>query len=65
VDNDPLTYDVYFGTDNPPTVVLSPDQSETTISKDLDPSTNYYWKIVVKDNNGGQTIGQTWNFKTD
>ena len=65
VDNDALTYDVYFGTDNPPTVVLSPDQSETTISKDLVASTNYYWKIVVKDNNGGQTIGQTWNFKTD
>jgi len=65
VDSDPLTYDVYFGTDDPPTVALSPDQSETSIIKNVDPSTNYYWKVVVKDNKGGETIGQVWKFKTD
>jgi|GEM_PF-392789 hypothetical protein len=28
-------------------------------------STKYYWKVVVKDNKGGQTIGQVWSFTTD
>ena len=31
----------------------------------MDPSTNYFWKIDIKDNHGGQTDGQIWNFKTD
>lgn len=29
------------------------------------PSKNYYWKVVVKDNKGGETIGQIWEFKTN
>jgi len=28
-------------------------------------STKYYWKVTVKDNKGGQTIGQVWSFTTD
>jgi hypothetical protein len=28
----------------------------------LNTATTYYWKIVVKDNNGGQAIGQVWSF---
>ena len=48
--SDILTYDVYFGTENQPTIVTS---------------ATYYWKIVVKDNKGGQTIGQVWIFTTD
>lgn len=31
----------------------------------LNSSTYYYWKVIVKDGNGGETIGQVWNFKTD
>ena len=65
VDNDPLSYDVYFGTSNPPTTIVSENQTGTTYSASLNASTNYYWKIVVKDDKGGQTIGQVWNFKTD
>lgn len=63
--SDTLTYDVYFGTANPPTVVFSANQSALTSSRTVSASTKYYWKVVVKDNKGGQTIGQIWSFTTD
>ena len=65
VDNDPLTFDVYFGTANPPTTIIAENQSATTIDVTLTPSTTYYWKIIVKDGKGGKSIGQIWDFKTD
>ena len=65
VDDDPLTFDVYFDTVNPPANVQSSDQSGTTLNVNLSASTNYYWRVVVKDDKGGQTIGQVWKFKTD
>ena len=65
VDSDPLTYDVYFGTNNPPTTKAGDNQTANTLTVDLSASSNYYWKVVVKDDKGGQTIGQTWNFQTD
>ena len=66
--SDSLTYDVYFGTVNPLTEneKVSTDQTQSTFeTPTLSATTNYYWKVVVKDNQGGQTIGQIWNFKTD
>ena len=69
VDGDPLTFDIFFDTVNPPTTKVGDNQSTTTLDVALDPSTNYYWKVVVKDTKDavilGQTIGQIWNFKTD
>jgi hypothetical protein len=65
VDDDPLTFDVYFGKVNPPVTKIAENQSGMSVAVDLSPSTDYYWKIVVKDNNGGTTIGQVWKFKTD
>ncbi|MHB1196920.1 MAG: hypothetical protein ACYC0A_08785 [Lutibacter sp.] len=63
--SDTLTYDVYFGTVNPPTVVTSANQSASTLTKTVAASTTYYWKVTVKDGKGGQTIGQVWSFTTD
>jgi len=65
VDEDPLTFDVYLGTNNPPTTKIGDNQSATSLTTAVNASTNYYWKVVVKDDKGGQTIGQIWNFKTD
>lgn len=66
VDNDVLSYDVYFGTANPPTSVAASNQTATSYTTPaLTASTTYYWKILVKDGKGGQTIGQIWSFKTD
>ena len=62
---DTLTYDVYFGTANPPATKIASDISAKTFSQNINPSTKYYWKVVVKDNHGGQTIGQVWDFTRD
>lgn len=64
--SDILSYDVYCGTDNPPTLkvgsaILTTSHSVTSLL----PVKNYYWKIVVKDNKGGETTGQIWEFKTN
>lgn len=63
--NDTLTFDVYFGMVNPPTTIIGDNQTSKILDVAVEASSNYYWKIVVKDNNGGGTIGQVWNFKTD
>lgn len=64
--NDVLVYDVYFGTTNPPTEKVASNSSTTSwTSTTLQVTTNYYWKVVVKDNKGGETIGQVWSFKTN
>ncbi len=64
--NDVLMYDLYYGTDKESLSVKSSNQTtkvfETT---NLDPSSTYYWKVVVKDGNGGETVGQVWQFSTD
>lgn len=63
--NDTLTYDVYFGTANPPTDVVSANQSAATLTQNVSTSKTYFWKVVVKDGKGGQTVGQVWSFTTD
>jgi hypothetical protein len=63
--NDTLTFDVYLETVNPPTTKISENQSETVLNVELTSSQSYYWKVVVKDDKGGITIGQVWNFQTD
>jgi len=65
VDNDPLVFDVFFGKANPPNVKISENQNTNTLSVAVELSTNYYWKVIVKDDKGGETIGQIWNFKTE
>jgi uncharacterized protein (TIGR02145 family) len=63
-DQDPLTFDVYFGNvANPPRVV------EGISSMSYDPgamgsSTVYYWKVVAHDDQGNSTEGPVWQFTT-
>ena len=63
---DTLTYDVYFGTDKNNLSEESTNLTTTNFETSaLEASTTYYWKVIVKDGQGGQTIGQIWNFITD
>lgn len=64
VDNDALTYTIYFGNSNPP---VSKEQNYTTetYSVSLNSGSTYYWKIDAQDSNGAITKGQVWQFKTD
>ncbi|WP_163411329.1 fibronectin type III domain-containing protein [Flavobacterium ajazii] len=59
-----LSYDVYFGTANPPVTKISENNTTKTIDVTLQPSKEYFWKVVVKDGKGGETVGQIWRFKT-
>ena len=65
VDNDVLTYDVYFGTETSPTTKVGDNQTTKTLSVSVNPLTNYYWKVVAKDGEGGESIGQIWSFNTN
>ncbi len=64
-DEDPLTYDVLFGKENPPTDTISFDQDSTTFQVEgLDHETTYYWQIIAKDDRGGKAEGDVWKFTT-
>ena len=64
VDNDALTYTVYFGDTNPP-VAVEQNYSSESYTVSLSSSHSYYWKVDVKDSKGAITKGQIWQFKTD
>ncbi|SHF87715.1 hypothetical protein SAMN05444396_102204 [Flavobacterium segetis] len=64
--SDVLTYDLFLGTTNPPTTKVVDNKTLTFYeATSLQATSIYYWKIVVKDNKGGETIGQIWSFKTN
>lgn len=60
-DNDPLTYDVYFGTSNPPPLLVS-GVTETSRNVNLQGAGTYYWRIVVRDDKQSAAMGQVWSF---
>jgi hypothetical protein len=62
---DVLSYDVYFGTANPPTEKIGNNISTLSTSIAVEPTKQYFWRVIVKDNKGGETIGQVWKFKTN
>jgi hypothetical protein len=62
---DILTYDVYFGLDNPPTAKVMENKTNTSFEVSTVGLKRYYWKVVVKDNKGGETSGQIWSFRTN
>ena len=63
-DGDPLTYDVYFGTNSNPPIASTNRTSASFTPAQLNNNTTYYWKIVAKDNQGHSTSGTVWNFTT-
>jgi len=61
---DNVTYDLYFGTDDPPPLEAS-DLNNTNFDPGLlDYSTTYYWRIVSRDSHGAETEGPVWSFTT-
>lgn len=63
-DGDALTYDVYFGTDNPPTTVVANSITATqhTVSG-LNQSGTYYWRVISRDPGDRTSISsEVWRF---
>lgn len=63
-EGDPLTYDVYLGTEDNPPLAVAGISTQTFTNETLQYSTTYYWKIVAHDDQGNSTDGEVWNFST-
>ncbi|MCD6345889.1 MAG: hypothetical protein J7L96_00570, partial [Bacteroidales bacterium] len=64
-EGDNLLYDVYFGENQNPTKVASDVETSSYLCLPLEYTTDYYWKIVVKDPYGHVVEGQVWHFTTN
>ncbi|GEM_PF-3360568 len=65
VEQDPITYTVYFGTDPDPTDVLAADLPDTTAPVPvLEPGHTYYWSVAATDGMGAESTRSTWSFST-
>ena len=62
-DGDPLSYDVYFGEDEPKLVVSGIKENTFSPGK-LEYSKEYMWKIVARDSKGAKAESPVWKFKT-
>lgn len=63
-ENDPLSYDVYFGDANPPPLVSPMQASPSFDPGSLDFNNQYYWKIIAHDNYWNMTESPLWTFTT-
>jgi len=61
---DTVTYDIYFGTNNNPPKVKSGHISTVYDYGTLEENTEYFWKIIAKDNHDETTTGDLWSFTT-
>jgi len=64
-DEDPVTYDVYFGTTSPPSKKVSNQSALIYDPGTMIYSTHYYWKIIAWDNQSASTVGPQWEFTTE
>ncbi len=63
-DHDPVTYDIYFGTNSPPPLVVSNQVGRSYDPGILDYTTQYYWRIISEDDHDHSSEGSTWHFTT-
>ena len=63
-EGDPLTYDIYFGTEATPPLVASGQTATTYDPGTLESNTEYLWKIIAHDDHSNTTEGPVWSFST-
>jgi hypothetical protein len=63
-DGDPLRFDVYFGVNSSPPLVSSDQAGRNYAPDTLDYNTQYYWRVVAKDDHDHETEGAPWSFTT-
>lgn len=58
-------YDVFFGTSNPPTSLVSSNQAGLSYSiGTLSANTTYFWRIAPRNSCGANNSGTVWSFTT-
>jgi len=63
-DNDPITFDIYFGTVSNPPLLAEGVSNPVYYLGNLFFGTTYYWKIIAHDNHGNLTESDIWHFTT-
>ncbi len=61
---DTAYFDIYIGTDSPPSLVQTGRVDTTFQPTALAGSTRYFWRIRAYDNHGDDTTGPIWQFTT-
>lgn len=64
VDNDIANYDVFFGTDNPPSLFSEALESEE-LTVEVSAGSIYYWFIVTEDEKGNQSQSIVYQFMVE
>ena len=64
VDDDITEYEVFFGTDSPPTTSIGVTE-ETSLSTQVITATTYYWRVVTKDSGNTTSSSEIFEFKTN
>ncbi len=64
IDNDIVSYDVYFGTANPPTM-LEVNTVSTSINVTVAATNIYYWRVVTNDSQGNNSQSEIFQFKVE
>jgi len=63
-DDDILTYDVYFGTSNPPQLMVNNQTGNYYDPGTMEVDTQYFWKIIAWDPYGTFNTSSIWSFTT-
>ena len=62
IDNDIVSYDIYFDTSNPPTS-LEGNTASTSINVSVAAVNTYYWRVITKDSQGNNSQSEIFQFK--
>lgn len=62
---DKAIYDLYFGTEPNPDLIASDLEKPNYYPGILEHNTQYFWKVVAKDEQGASTTGPEWTFTTN
>ncbi len=64
IDNDPLIYEIYFGTTSPPPKIETSINAPFYYQSFLQESTVYYWRVIAIDSHGARSESPIWQFDT-
>ena len=64
IDNDIISYDVYFDTTNPTTTLLS-NTTDNTMDVTVEAGNIYYWRVVTNDSIGNTSESEVFEFKIE
>ncbi len=65
IDDDIVSYDIYFDTVSPPTTQIGGTQTETTMDASVSAGNAYYWRVITTDSEGNNSESEIFEFRVD